>query len=662
MIGFGNNLSISFDGNHSFSFAGWFQITGVQPSGFIVSKGGEFVLGLNEGVLYAQLAGQVAQTTASFELDSDWHFLAVTFASSGSQGGTLTLYMDGAQAGQSVLNNVGTSNQGNPLKIGENLYINVWSLCAYTTALSPSAVIPTWQPVTSGSGLVASYGFMQAPPSDLSGNNNPISFSPGAVEQITTPGVNLQNIAYCSVSPLDGVNPGGSGNDAYTIQAWIYPEQAVGPQYVFSNGLVDTSAVSLYLTAGSSPGQLVLNAGHGSTVLSGGSVPLNVNTWSNVAVTYDGQTLTLFVNGQSVVNVASGSMTPVTQSNPLLGAGNQSAFPSTTGFFQGVIQSVDVWNVALSATQLTTYMLSEPYGQTGCLAIYTLSDSAINGITGSPVAFYNGAVLDALTIQVPTQIDQMYETAKQLKAATATPEALRSVPTSATGVVVEPLTDDQLKRAIEVFDEMFPTSLDAETRKTMREMFVSGITEANQAVASGKPLPGSITHRREGDDYVFYHHHAEGAEECLRLPAADVDQCKAWFVSIIATMIVGFLGVFSVPFTTSRVTAAVARLLNNTRIGQAIAQVLNEEVTSRTIIRAVVVIFTAGSLTSLISDILADLSWWDFFFVVGGVILQFIEIMFPNPSSALFYGLILVRMAAMVVQVNSIIMQKPTGC
>ena len=234
--------------------------------------------------------------------------------------------------------------------------------------------------------------------------------------------------------------------------------------------------------------------------------------------------------------------------------------------------------------------------------------------------------------------------------------------TKATGVTVKPLGDAQIRRAIAVFDEMFPASLDTQTRKTMRERFVSDLNEANQSLANGKPLPGTITHQLEGDDFVFYHHHAEGAEEVFRLPAATTTQCTAWFVSVFATIIVGFLGVFSVPFTSTRVTNAVARIFNNTRLGQAVAQVFNEEVTGRTIIQAVVIVFTAGSLTNLISQILADLSWWDFLFVVGGVILQFIEIMFPNPSSAVFYGLILAKMASMLVQVNLVIAQKPAGC
>jgi hypothetical protein len=657
-ISFGNSLPISFDGNHSFSFAGWFQITGEQPTGVIVGKNQEFSLGLNQGVLYVQLAGQLAPTTASFELDSDWHYLGVTFNSNSSQGGTLSLYMDGAQIGQSDLNNVGTSNQGSPLVIGGNLYINVWTLAVYTAALTESSLAPAWQPVTSGSGLVASYNFTQAPPTDVSSNANPITFSAQqASEQINTPGVNLQNISYCVASPLDSVNPGNAGNDPYTIQAWIYPEQTNEIQYIFSNGLVDGSAVTLYLTAGNSPGQIVLNAMHGSNLATGGTLP--INTWSNVAVTYDGQTLLLYVNGNAVANTSSGSMTPLLQPNLLIGAGDQSTFP--TGFFQGLIQSVDVWNIAASASQISTSMLTAPYEVSGCVAIYTFTVLATNGMTGSPIGFYNGAALDSLTIQVPTQVAQLYETARQLRP-TPPRKTGRRVSTNETGVMMTPVSDEKIQRAITVFDEMLPASHDAETRKARREMFVNGLTEANRALANGKPIPGTITHQLEGDDYVFYLHDAEGAEECFRLSASQTDPCTPWIISVVATIIVGFLGVFGVPFTSTRVGAALTRVLGNSRLGRAIAQVLNEEITSRTLVKIIVILFTSGSLLDLISEILADLSWWDYLFVVAGVALQFFELAFPNPSTLVVVTFILAKMAAVVIQVNSLIGQKPANC
>jgi hypothetical protein len=659
-ISFGNSLPLSFDGNHSFSVAGWFQVAGHQQNGVLVGKSQEFVFGLNDGVLYAQLAGQLSPVTAGFRLDEEWHFLVATFANNGPGSGTLTLYMDGAQVGQSILNNVGTTNQGQPLVIGGNLHITVWCLCLYTTALAQSNTKCMWMPDRSGTGLVASYAFMQAPPRDLTGNNNPITFTPQAAEQITTPGVNLMNTAYCRASSSDGVNPGGGGNDKYTIQAWLYPNQTGGTQYVFSNGLVDGSAVSLYLTAGLSSGQMIINTKHGTDTLIGGTV--STNAWSNVAVTYDGQTLTLYINGQQSTTKPSASMPPVSQSNPFIGAGLRSAIPNITGFFQGLIQSVDVWNVSLSAADLNTYMVREPYGANGCTAIYTLTDTAANGITGSSIGLYNGARLDALVIKVPRQVGELYETASRLRITRTTAAEVRHVPTSATGIVVQPVAPEQVARALEVFNEMLPPSLDSETKNSLRELFLSGMTDANQSLVSGRPIPGTITHQLEGDDYVFYHHTASGAEECLRLPATDTDQCTAWTISIVGTIIIGFLGVFSVPFTSARVTDAVARVINNSPLGRAIIKQLNEEVTGRSIIAAITLLYTSGSLGNVISQILADLSWWDFLFVVGGVTLQFIEIMFPNPSSMVFYALMLAKMGAMIIQVTVVFAQKPPGC
>src|SRR5262249_24399956 len=140
------------------------------------------------------------------------------------------------------------------------------------------------------------------------------------------------------------------------------------------------------------------------------------------------------------------------------------------------------------------------------------------------------------------------------------------------------------------------------------------------------------------------------------------DPCTPWIISVVATIFVGCLGVFSVPFTSSRVSAAVARVFNNSRLGQAIGHVLNEEITARTLVKIIVILFTAGSLTNIISEIFADLRWWDYVFVVIGVGLQFAQLAFPNPSTALVVAFYVGKMGLLVIQANSLIGQKPAGC
>src|SRR5207248_1621486 len=84
-----------------------------------------------------------------------------------------------------------------------------------------------------------------------------------------------------------------------------------------------------------------------------GTAALPVNSWSHVAVTYDGASLRLYVNGTQVASQAqTGNL--ITSTNPLQIGGD-----STYGqFFQGTIDEVRVYNVALTATQIQSDMVT----------------------------------------------------------------------------------------------------------------------------------------------------------------------------------------------------------------------------------------------------------------------------------------------------------------
>ena len=88
-----------------------------------------------------------------------------------------------------------------------------------------------------------------------------------------------------------------------------------------------------------------------------------VNAWTHVALTYDGSTLRLYVNGtQAATRAATGAIQTTT--NPLWIGGN-----SPYGeYFQGLIDDVRVYNRALTATDIQTDM-NTPLDWTGLPAV-----------------------------------------------------------------------------------------------------------------------------------------------------------------------------------------------------------------------------------------------------------------------------------------------------
>src|SRR5262249_32943187 len=90
-----------------------------------------------------------------------------------------------------------------------------------------------------------------------------------------------------------------------------------------------------------------------------GTAALPANSWSYVAVTYDGGSLRLYLNGTQVASKAqTGNL--ITSTNPLQ-IGGDSQYGQ---FFQGTIDEVRVYNVALTATQIQSDMAT-PIGGGG---------------------------------------------------------------------------------------------------------------------------------------------------------------------------------------------------------------------------------------------------------------------------------------------------------
>ena len=73
--------------------------------------------------------------------------------------------------------------------------------------------------------------------------------------------------------------------------------------------------------------------------------------WTHVALTYDGATLRLFVNGVQVASTAAGGAIQAS-SNPLWIGGNN----PYGEYFAGVIDEAQVYNRALAAAEVQTVM------------------------------------------------------------------------------------------------------------------------------------------------------------------------------------------------------------------------------------------------------------------------------------------------------------------
>jgi hypothetical protein len=139
---------------------------------------------------------------------------------------------------------------------------------------------------------------------------------------------------------------------AFTLSAWVNPgtSQPAEPTVIFKQNPGDLAYALYGSGAGVGANAFVRIAGNYRSAVAPAAIP--ANTWSHLATTYDGSTLSMYVNG-ALVGSASVSG-PVDTGSGVLRIGNNSIW-SGEGFV-GVIDEVRIYDRALSATELLNDM------------------------------------------------------------------------------------------------------------------------------------------------------------------------------------------------------------------------------------------------------------------------------------------------------------------
>lgn len=171
------------------------------------------------------------------------------------------------------------------------------------------------------------------------------------------------SIGLCNKLDFDGIDDHVNLNNNYnlntgpfSIETWIKPGVAnASIQTIFSkrnsNALTDGYDLRLVNNV------ISFNWNNGSNITS--NFAINTGRWYHVAVTFNGTSYSLYIDGISVKNAVTG-VNPIANSNAkcMLGAMIQgSSYPYLpTNYFKGWMQELRIWNVALTTAQTRQMM------------------------------------------------------------------------------------------------------------------------------------------------------------------------------------------------------------------------------------------------------------------------------------------------------------------
>ena len=220
-------------------------------------------------------------------------------------------------------------------------------------------------------GLVAAYSFDEGggtTATDLSGNGNT-----GTVTNATWTSASKFGNALVFNGSTSRVNVNDSTSlhlsTGMTLEAWVNPSTASNAwRDVIYKGNDD-----YYLEATSNTGAPAGGGTFGaSDVLVGGTGALPANSWSHLAITYDGAMLRLYVNGVQVATMAQAGNIP--SSTNQLQIGGDSLFGQ---YFAGTIDEVRVYNMPLNQSQIQSDMAT-PVGGGSSVPLVSLSINSID--------------------------------------------------------------------------------------------------------------------------------------------------------------------------------------------------------------------------------------------------------------------------------------------
>lgn len=610
-----------FTATQAVSVDAWIRFNGLPANTVAIGQTGVFSFGSQGPAVYFQfgaLPAILSDLTLAQLQDDTWHYICMTF-----DGSMVRLYIDGQfNTGQSCMGSV-TSNS-NPVTIGQGVQGLVRRVRIYNTALNAATVLSNMYGAPLGGSLVADFDFSVNPPVDRGPSAYPIALQNTAGMLKVSPAVSMGTTGFVRPMGDKGINPGGAQVDPYTVQGWVYASNAnnaVQALFVNSDLMLDTG-MALYLAYDNTVSAFRLvsqrgsNGGSGQLLTSAGKIPVGV--WTNVATTFDGTILSLYING---VLDSSKACPPIPLYSPvsdlLIGAAIQNGVPTGTMTLQGYIREIDVWAVALDAAAIAANMTTPPDVATvGLSAAYVFTNSpARNQTNGHPIGLAEGAVLSGQLGAAPL-------TGHGAAALDDAPPPEMGLPAAQMEKLRSELDFAAVAKANSArFDAAMAADLAAFSKAEDQALIKEAWLDARRKLAEDPTaLPFLTTRHKIDGEHLIVVHRPQGSYVAYRADAAAVDDCTLWKINLVFILIAGALDAFTGVGARlgDKAIQYIGTILANPRIAAVLAN--GQGMSASAVFLFLSLMYTNGFLRPLILMII-DVGFWTLIRVVANMIL-----------------------------------------
>lgn len=610
-----------FTGARAVSVDAWIRFNGLPANVVAIGQQGVFTFGSQGASIYFQFAGMpmILSDPGQPGLEDDsWHHLCATF-----DGAMVRLYLDGQfNSGQSCMGQVAAGTS--PVVIGQGLQGLVRRVRVFNTVLSANAVLDGMYGLPPAGSVAVDLDFTVNPAVDRGPSAFPITIQNNATAIRVSPAVSLGTVGFIRPMGERSTNPGGAQVDPYTVQTWVFIASASNPiQAIFVNSDLDLdTGMALYVQIDPTVSKFRLvsqrgsDLGSGQTLSSSGTIPIGV--WTNVATTFDGTTLSLYLDGVLDSTKACPPIPLYSQfSDLVIGAGIVDRIASATMTLQGYMREVDVWSTALGVADIQANMAAPPdTAAAGLSAAYVFTNNpARDQVKGHPIGLAEGAVLSG-------QLGQAPPTALAAPAAEEAPLPEMGLDPALMARIRSELDFRAFHDAnSDAFDAAEASDVALFTDTGHRALIASAWQETRRKlVEDPTSLRLIFTRHRIDGDHVLIAHRPAGSYVACRVSADTIDDCTMWRISLIFIIVAGVIDVFTGVSATlgDKAIALIRRALANPRILALLA--MGQLMTAGALFTILREVYDVGLLRPIILAVI-EVGFWTLIRIVANLLL-----------------------------------------